>query len=281
MNKRVFEAFKLVRSFELFPKTAREMKKIVNLMEKSKDTASINRMLTSAYNRLGNEFTKSSPFGKHYRMMCFKEIGDIILNSTDRLVGRFAEAREILAPVSQRMHEVRSNLAPVADFFLDLAQTHEQTKPSIYKEVMFHLIAYMYLVTFEGIFDELIRILYFFSIASKNHLPKIAELQKTTIWTIMKKLPRLPSFLKDWDKKRHLRNAIGHARAYYNGENNMIRFVDVDNKKGTIVYDEILSMSEFYKVWTELNDSMQAFVLITGFLSFCMLVWSDESLLET
>ena len=74
-----------------------------------------------------------------------------------------------------------------------------------------------------------------------------------TVNTIRGQLGSSFVFLKEWDDKRHIRNAIGHATASYDPAKDEVRFKDRNWDSG------ITSLKEFIKTALELEDSIWAF----------------------
>jgi len=122
------------------------------------------------------------------------------------------------------------------------------------KNVIFHLYCYTYLIIVEGIYDELARILYFLTVASPSCVPSLNDLEMMTVKTIKTKLGTTPVFLKKWDDKKHIRNAIGHARADYDSTKDEVQFKDRSWDSG------IIPLKEFIKMALELESSIEAFL---------------------
>ena len=106
---------------------------------------------------------------------------------------------------------------------------------------------------FEGIFDELARILCFLTVASPSSLPSVNSLESMTVNTIRSQLGSSFVFLRKWDDKRHIRNAIGHATAFYDPVKEEVQFIDRSWDSG------IIPLKEFVKMALELEDSIWAF----------------------
>ena len=121
------------------------------------------------------------------------------------------------------------------------------------KNVEFYLYCYTYLIIVEGIFDELARILYFLTVSSPSNLPRLNSLESMTVNTIRDQLGSSFVFLKKWDEKRHIRNAIGHAKAFYNPVKDEVQFIDMSWDSG------IIPLKEFHKRALEIEDSIWAF----------------------
>ena len=81
-----------------------------------------------------------------------------------------------------------------------------------------------------------------------------------TVKTIKEKLGTTPVFLKKWDDKNHIRNAIGHARADYDSTKDEVQFIDINMRDGTRWDSGIIPLKEFLKMALELEDSIWAFL---------------------
>lgn len=142
------------------------------------------------------------------------------------------------------------------------------------------LLLYAYLIIVEGLFDELTRILFFFTNLEKGVALSTGDLSKVTVRDTLREIQPTPIFLKDWDEKNHIRNAIGHARAYYREEQGEIHFVDIKPKEGTISYDKTIQMRRFMEMAMELEETVEAFYLIMILLRLHDLILSKNPYAE-
>lgn len=252
----------LAQSFELrefYPKTVWELRSIAKDLEAGKKS-NFDRRIALLYNILEGEFINSLPTGQRYRRECFNEMKITILRAVERLEYKFQDSTSLLFPIIKRMEEVDHNLIPVSMFCNSMVnQLTDPDKYDVIKPILFHMSAYMYLVDVEGIFDELARIFYFLTKASKHFTPSKNGLDNLTAKQIAYELHPVPIFLRDLEIKLHLRNAIGHARATYNAERDEVHFTDVDVYNGRISFEETYSMTQFQEFWMELIDASAAF----------------------
>jgi hypothetical protein len=257
--EKIIDLAKVFEDRQFYPKTVEELRSIAQELEIGKPSQDFLRRVGLLYETLEEEFVDSLPYGQAYRRSCFREMKLTIFRAIERLGYKFEASTSVITPILQRMMEVDQSLIPVANLFDSCCQqcVADPAKYQNLKEIMFHLSAYMYIIDVEGIHDELARIFYFFTVVSKNNIPTTADLERITDWTVYDKLKPRPVFLHNLEEKKHIRNAIGHARTFYDAEKDSIRFIDVNC--GKIEYDEILTTEEFRQTWMELIDTSAAF----------------------
>ncbi|HSV49784.1 MAG TPA: hypothetical protein VLH35_05665 [Candidatus Acidoferrales bacterium] len=182
-----------------------------------------------------------------FRRACFNQIGHLILDAS---VTSGADVRATLnefKPMLDQITNGKKILGELSDFARN--NTVDDT-------ILFHLSCYSYVVIVEATFDELARILFYLHTLTNGKTLTLEELQKLEVNQIYKKLEPKPIFLHNWNEKKHIRNAISHATAYYKNSDKSIRFID----NAVEPFDKTMSMSEFGKKLLELTSVIDAFI---------------------
>ena len=251
-----------------YTKTAREILTFAEILKGNKVPTDFLEKLDSLFDLFHKDFVENFPVGQKYRQKCFKEIRGVIFGAVVSTYPKFNQVVLSLYPFIQRLNHGRKILGSIADWM-----TPKKIKD---KNLRVHLLCYSYLLIVEGLFDELARILYYFEEVSTGSTPSVRDLQKITVWDILKAVKPPPTFLQNWDEKKHIRNAIGHARAFYDAANNEIRFVDIFEKEAKITYDETISIKRFGEITMEMEDSVMAFLYIIIMLRLHDLIRSKD-----
>ena len=178
------------------------------------------RALTREYYELlmtfADEFSNRFPYGQEYRRKCFTEIADLIFKAVvSTEPSKFRKSFLDLEPILLSINRSKKTIDEIS-----------KALKGVGKEAGFHLICYSYLIITEGIFDEVARSLYFFSTFEKGEGIAIGKLMRMEVNTIYKKIEPKPIILRDWQEKKHIRNAIGHATVYYDLSNYKLTFID-------------------------------------------------------
>jgi hypothetical protein len=234
-----------------YTKTAEAIIDFSKILEKDKLPDDVLDRLDFVFNVFEQEFIDGLPVGKDYRFRCITEIKGMIFKAVGRTFPDTNKALIIIFPLVERLKEGKMILNDIAPILSEGKMKD--------RKVLFYIQCYAYIVTIEGIFDELARILYFLSVVSKNDIPEIQKIQAMGVWDILEKLGKTV-FLENWSEKNHIRNAIGHARASFDLEKNQIRFVDIEPKSGKTTYDQTKSLESFIELALQLEDSVEAFV---------------------
>ena len=243
-----------------YQQTSKEIRGLAKILREKQVPTDFLKRLDSLFYLFQKEFTTALPVGQDYRNRIFREIKETVLKAIRRMgVAPYGQSLLVIYPLLRRLAHARKITG-------EIGETLREKKISD-KNVIFHLYCYSYLLIVEGMYPELARMLYFLRIITKNSIPRAQELETMTTWDILNKIKPTPVFLKTWREKKHIRNAIGHAKAYYNSVSDEIHFVDtriLRDKKTKIkivktTYDKILSMNEFAEKALELEDSVMAF----------------------
>lgn len=235
-----------------YQKTANRILTFVEILKTDEIPTDFLKRLDLIFNLFRGEFIGKLPVGQDFRKRCFDEIGRTIFRAIRRTHPTFNQAILVIYPFLKTLNKGIGVTGSIAE-----GLGHQAIKD---KNLTFHLYCYAYLVTIEGVFDELARILYFFTVVSKSNVPTIQHLRKMTVWRVLRSFKTPPVFLEGWNEKNHIRNAIGHARVYYDSASDKVRFVNIRPKTGKVVYDRTLSTAEFWEMALELEDSVQAFL---------------------
>lgn len=202
-------------------------------------------------NLFGNEFKESLNFGNDYRWYCLKEIGDLIHDFVEAVeIAKVRESWSATFPIMQNLASGKRTIDEISQTFYD---------KSIDRRTRFHLTCYSYLIIVEGTFDEVARIIFFLTALKNGDDVNIQEVQRLEVRDIYAKLNPKPTLLRNWEEKKHIRNAIGHATAYFDETNNTVRFVD--NFVKSKPFDKTYRWEEFIEILSELQSSVSAFIL--------------------
>jgi len=252
-ERRIFEIVKQANLFQQkgYLKTAKEISTFTNILKGDKIPDDFLKKLELVFNVFHSEFEKKIAIGQDYRKDVFQEIADITLKAIGRMGTDYPQALIKILPLFQRLTKGQKITGEIAEE-LDREGIRD-------KNVIFHLYCYTYLIIVEGIYDELARILYFLTVVSPSCVPSLNDLEMMTVKTIKETLGTTPVFLKKWDDKNHIRNAIGHARADYDSTKDEVRFIDINMRDRTKWDSGIIPLKEFLKMALELEDSIQAF----------------------
>jgi len=246
-KRRIAEIVKLSNLFKKngYTKTATNISSFTNILKGDNIPSDFLKRLDSAFRVFQIEFEKKISVGQRYRKDVFEEIADTTLKAIARLGKDYPRALLTIFPLFQALNRGTKITSQIGNFI--------NSNKCGDKNVEFHLYCYTYLIIVEGLFDELARILYFLTVASSSNLPSLNSLRSMTVNTIRDQLGSSFVFLKKWDDKRHIRNAIGHATAFYDHVKDEVRFIDRSWDSG------IIPLKEFIKMALELEDSIWAF----------------------
>lgn len=246
-KRRIAEIVKLSDLFKRngYTKTATDILSFASILKGDNIPSDFLKRLDSVFKTFHIEFEKKIPVGQKYRKDVFEEIADTTLKAIARLGKDYPKALLTIYPLFQTINSGQKITQQIGNFI--------NSNKCGDKNVRFHLYCYTYLVTVEGIFDEFARVLYFLTVASPSNLPSLNSLRSMTVNTIRDQLESPFVFLKEWDDKRHIRNAIGHATASYDPVKEEVQFIDRRWDSG------IIPLKEFIKMALELEDSIWAF----------------------
>lgn len=252
-ERRISELVKQVNLFKQngYSKTAKEIYTFTNILKGKKIPDDFLKRLELVFEVFHDEFEKKTPVGQTYRKDVFQEIANTTLEAIGRTRTGYPQALMKIFPLFQRLNKGQKITGEIGEEF--------KRKGIKDKNVFFHLYCYTYLIIVEGIYDELARILYFLTVVTPRCAPNLKDLEMMTVKAIKKKLGTTPVFLKEWDDKKHIRNAIGHARAEYDSTKDEVRFIDI-NRDGTIWDSGIISLKKLLKMGMELENSIEAFL---------------------
>ena len=210
------------------------------------------------------EFSQKFEYGQEYRYQCFEEIASLMFGAVNsNTPSKFSKALSELEPFLVSLNNGKKTVSEIAQ---GLKGTDDKT--------CFHLICYSYLIIIEGIFDELIRVIYFlFSLRNGNSV-SIDRLKKLEVRQIYDKIDPKPIILKNWSEKKHIRNAIGHAKVYYNQSKREITFVDDYGKFES--FKKTFRWEEFIELLAELESASEAFILFTLLLKLHDLLFAPK-----
>jgi hypothetical protein len=261
-----------------------ELKKIEDIFSRRKFSETSNRikMLRSLINEpiisitlkneyyellmiFAKEFSQRYNFGQEYRLQCFKEIADLMFGAaTSNTPAKFRKSILELEPIFISLNNGKKIIDEIAQ---GLKNTDEKT--------FFHLLCYSYLIIVEGIFDELIRVIYFLSALKNGNDIPIEQLKRLETYDVYNKINPKPIILKNWIEKKHTRNAIGHATVYYEPSKKEVTFIDNYGKSEP--FKETLQLNAFIEHLTELESASEAFILFTILLKVKDILFAETA----
>jgi len=247
-----------------YPKTARETLAFAKIFKMNQVPPDFFTKWHSLFEIVQEEFASKLPYLQDYRRKYFKEISDTVISGLSKLS---EENLLVIRPFGKGLRNAMKIVGDISDKIV-----REEIKD---KTLVFHLFCYRYLIIVEGIIDELARLFYFFATAPNPEINEYSDLEKISIWKIRDQLN--PIFLHGFDKWKHIRNAIGHARVYFNYEDEKVRFTDIE--KGKVTFDETLPVSVFIDMEFEVERVLTAFYLIWILLNIYNLIASRKTFL--
>jgi hypothetical protein len=254
LEKRIadIEALSLLFKEKGYIKTAEQIQAFIKILKARQIPDDFSEKLYALFVLFQEEFASEMTVGGTFRSRCFGETTNVVFKAISRLQSDFAKEIMTINPFLQQLNISMKTLGYIADII---------TKGKIADRIIaFHLLCYSYLVTIEGMFDEIARSYYFLACVGNGSIPKLQDLERIDVKEIRKKLPFTPVFLEGWEEKKHIRNAIGHARAEYDFAENQVRFRDAD-RRGNITWDSGHQSFEWFLVRAiEVEDSIKAFV---------------------
>jgi hypothetical protein len=266
MEKQIEELLEIAKFFQKqgYLKTASEITLLVKILTRRKQVPRFEEFAEKAASITSifqSEFAGTLQFGQDYREKCFEQVSVILYQSIKGL-GEDSEA--LLTQFRyfmNRKNEIDKNLMPMSELFSSLwKKPNRSAEESL---VMFHIACYIYLVGMEGIFDELVKLLYILAQAAKGNIIPFEEVKVEKLWDIRTAYKQLfgisPVFLERLDYKTNIRNAIAHAQAQYNIETNRIRFRSIDTKNRREVFNKVISFDEFQALHMEILDAIDSF----------------------
>jgi hypothetical protein len=248
LDKRVQELKRIAGIFEIhgFFETASRIVAFETLLQESIPAKTKFKEFINLIELCEHEFGNQDVGGDH-RRECFNQIGHLILDAS---VNNETDVRATLNEfrlMLQQINNGRKTVGEVSQF---------ARNNNVEGIILFHLSCYSYVIIIEAIFDELARILFFLYSFKDGKRLTLEELQKLEVNYIYKKLEPKPAFLHNWKEKKHIRNAISHATAYYNDSSKSVRFIDNVIEP----FDRTMPISEFGEQLLELESSIDAFI---------------------
>jgi hypothetical protein len=233
-----------------------------------KDPTTQKALLKEYYDLLmifAQEFSQKFSFGQEYRERCFEEIANLIFDavvSTDPSKPR--KSLSDLEPILVSLNKSKKTIDEISKVIQTVTR----------QEARFHLICYSYLIIVEGIFDELVRIIFFFSALKKGKEVTISDLTKMEVKDIFKKIEPKPIILKNWWEKKHIRNAIGHATVNYDLSKNQITFID---NYAEPPFERNYRFQDFIEILAELESAAEAFILFMLLLKVKDVLFAEKA----
>ncbi len=253
-SERVKKINEVAQLFESkgYPKTANGVLSFENLLQEPTFPADLAHRFNHLLDTFHNEFSGSIKEGQVYREQVFIEIREIITRSVNKLTYvNFSAKSSELMPIVVSIKNGRNVIGDIAS---ELGTVRKSSK-----RAAFHLCCYAYLVMVEGVFDDIARAINFFSRINEDKVTNISRLMNKRVGDILNEFSTVPTFLKDWEEKKHRRNAIAYATAYYNSDKDEVQFVDMLSPKP---YDKTISLNDFLLTELEFEDVVDSFSYI-------------------
>ena len=247
-----------------YKKTSSEILTFNKIYEENDIPSDFLERLSRVFDILKKEFIEVFPVGKNYRKRCFNNISRIILLAIKKNPSSFSQKLLILHPLLIKLQSKR--------YITSLIANQLKNNKKIDK-IFVHQFFYSYLIIVEGIFDELARMLYYLKTMSDNQVPSFSTLEKMRVWDILGKFKTTPVFLENWEEKNHIRNAIGHASAFYDETKQEVHFEDIYKDK---TWKKTYHITIFIEKALELESSVRVFLYIFLLLRIYDLVLSPN-----
>ena len=208
----------------------------------------------------GEEFETIAPIGQSYRKRCFEEVSVVVLKALGNENDTKSELSAETDCFLDRMHEMKKSIDPTMELCWTLYGKPDRSNPEGF--LMFQSACQIYLITVEGVFDEVVKILHRFIEAPTDGKGRPENFKGANVWKILRVCKQVfgidPVFLENWQEKNDIRNAIAHAQAQYCPEQNKIHFFSEDSVSKRI-YDRTMSIKEFLAIQLELIDAIDCF----------------------
>ena len=268
----------IAKCFQNYPRTSTTLIKLATTFATEKempDLDSFKCMCSLPVTVFRDEFVASDDIGKDYRMKCYDDVFKIL--STIPNVDKSSLLAKDLDEFFSRLNDIDKSLTPMAESLQDLRAVPKRTAHQ--SMVLFHTTCYLYLIGFEAVFDDVLKMLLLILEASQGKVRKFEEIEMRNIRRLpedfekdFKHLPEgfkllfgiSPNFLETnrFRERIDIRNAIAHAQAQYNPETNEIHFrfitTNDDNNQKTVNYTK-MSLDKFHAIHFEILDVIDSF----------------------
>jgi hypothetical protein len=207
------------------------------------------------------EYKNSCPIGRTYRFKCFREAHLIVLRAYANLSDPSPNSLPMEYLVFlEKMNKTDDQIASMARLLSQLINNQKRTQAD--SELMFSTACHIYLISLEGIFGELAKLVFgLLHIAEGTNVLSVEELNDDHVWKIYRKceteLGIKPVFLERWKLKSEIRNAIAHAQAQYNPNTDRAHFYSKNSHTGEI-FEESMTFRQFFAIWLEVADAEDA-----------------------
>ena len=112
-------------------------------------------------------------------------------------------------------------------------------------EIRFYTVCFSLQLAMEGIYDEIVRFVYATEQVINGKQVNPDDLKYKRIDEIRPQIETTQKTIFDvWDEAHRIRNAIAHARFYFDQTDKKMRFVDVNPRDHTDIFSKTLSLEE-------------------------------------
>lgn len=255
------EVLNIAGSFRYYHKTSLTIIRLATRLTGKREVASFESFrnaVDSIYSTFRDEYVEADTFGRDYRIKCFDEVQMILTRSINNLGERTSTMIDELLRIRSRMLEIDERLRSLENTGADLLV---KTDRSIADSMnLFHSVCYGYLIVVEALFNDVIRVLFLFSEASRGRILKFEEIKMASVWEIRGVYKQVfgicPVFLEGsrLQKIKDIRDAIAHAQATFNPEADQVHFWLIKTKEHPRIFDITMSFKEFFTVHFEVLD---------------------------
>jgi hypothetical protein len=233
-KKRATELNRVSVGFEKsgFPTTAKWIRQLAQDLLTPGLSADVGlRDLDDLYNTFRSEYIGSDKNWR-YREQCFEELKRIF---NEVIKTKSHRTRETIDRLLSPLKIGTETLENIAEIYQTVV-----VAPKLSSRRKFYGICFIYMLFVEGLFDEVIRMLYILNEAGKDKDVKYEDVENKSPHNFKGKIDSI--FLEGYDKR--LRNSIAHARFKFDQKTGKMIFQDIKTKKQP-EYKKSLSLEEF------------------------------------
>jgi len=263
-----------------YNKTAVQISNLLPILDAETPPSDLTERFDSLFLAFEEDFVSNLPLIPEYGRKCLREIREIIYEKAWKKNNAtiYSSLLTEICPLLESLNDVRD----VENAISDLIRRSDITT-EIGREGIAYLYLFLYQIYCEGIFDNLVRLLFAIHQLLQNRKIVLKDIDEKEFSDIIKTLEndgvQKWSFLRNWDEKRRVRNAIAHARFSYDPaegyhfENfNVQKYRDTRDKKKSCFWEREMQFEEFRKLALELDYPLQAFYFTFMLLRACELL---------
>jgi hypothetical protein len=246
----------LERTCEIFRKnsfieTSYLIGELITIFDRDKLPEDINSKFLSLLDKFEEEFVNVFPTGKDFREKCIRNISSITFNGICKL-GRekFSKCLNDLHPLLERLEESNVKVQKISSIIQKIPDN----------ETKFYIYSLLFLFMLEGVFDQIVRVLYFLYMNTDGSRLVFEDIEELEIKEMKKGFNERgldPIFLSNWESRyRHIRNSIAHLRFSYDNSTGIVHFQDYYPKDRCLVYDQKMPVLTFVETALEVESTI-------------------------